>query len=91
MLDEQVRIVKEMSKMAKETWNITQQQFNLGRVRANAVHSAEAAYLSTLTQINDFERQIRATGTPSRCSSDSPVSRSPVPHWQPSRCPTSLP
>ena len=59
MLDEQVRIVKEMSKMAKETWNITQQQFNLGRVRANAVHSAEAAYLSTQTQLNDFERQIR--------------------------------
>ena len=61
MFDEQLRIVKEMSKMAKETWNITQQQFNLGRVRANAVHSAEAAYLSTLTQINDFERQICAT------------------------------
>ena len=61
MFDEQLRIVKEMSKMAKETWNITQQQFNLGRARANAVHSAEAAYLSTLTQINDFERQIRAT------------------------------
>jgi NodT family efflux transporter outer membrane factor (OMF) lipoprotein len=61
MLDEQVRIVKEMSKMAKETWNITQQQFNLGRVRANAVHSAEAAYLSTQTQLNDFERQIRST------------------------------
>ena len=61
MFDEQLRIVKEMSKMAKETWNITQQQFNLGRARANAVHSAEAAYLHTLTQINDFERQIRAT------------------------------
>lgn len=61
MFDEQLRIVKEMSKMAKETWNVTQQQFNLGRARANAVHSAEAAYLSTLTQINDFERQIRAT------------------------------
>ena len=61
MFDEQLRIVKEMSKMAKETWNVTQQQFDLGRARANAVHSAEAAYLSTLTQINDFERQIRAT------------------------------
>ena len=61
MFDEQLRIVKEMSKMSKETWEITQQQFNLGRTRANAVHSAEAAYLSTLTQINDFERQIRAT------------------------------
>ncbi len=61
MLDEQLRIVTEMSKMAKETWNVTEKQFNLGRARANAVHSAEAAYLSTLTQINDFERQIRAT------------------------------
>ena len=61
MLDEQLRIVKTMSKMAKETWSMSQQQFELGRTRANAVHSAEAAYLSTLTQINDFERQIRAT------------------------------
>jgi len=61
MFDEQLRIVTEMSKMAKRTFDITQQQFNLGRARANAVHSAEAAYISTLTQINDFERQIRST------------------------------
>jgi NodT family efflux transporter outer membrane factor (OMF) lipoprotein len=61
MFDEQLRIVKEMSQMSKRTWDITQQQFNLGHARANAVHSAEAAYLSTLAQINDFERQIRST------------------------------
>ena len=61
MLDEQLRITKEMAGMAKRTWEITQQQFELGRARANAVLSAEAAYLSTLTKINDFERQIRST------------------------------
>ena len=61
MLDEQLRIVTEMSKMSKETWDITKQQFNLGRARSTSVHSAEAAYLSTLTQANDFKRQIRAT------------------------------
>jgi outer membrane protein TolC len=36
-------------------------QYNLGRVRSTSVQSAEAAYLSTLTQANDFRRQIRAT------------------------------
>ena len=61
MLDEQLRITKEMAGMAKRTWEITQQQFELGRARANAVLSSEAAYLSTLTKINDFERQIRST------------------------------
>ena len=61
MLDEQLAIVTEMSKMAKETWEMMQQQFNLGRVRSTSVQSAEAAYLSTQTQANDFRRQIRAT------------------------------
>ncbi len=61
MLDEQLRIVTEMSAMSKETWEMMQQQFNLGRVRSTSVQSAEAAYLSTLTQANDFKRQIRAT------------------------------
>ena len=36
-------------------------QYNLGRVRSTGVQSAEAAYLSTLTQANEFRRQIRAT------------------------------
>ena len=61
MLDEQLRIVTEMSKMAKETWDMMALQHQLGRVRSISVQSAEAAYLSTQTQANDFRRQIRAT------------------------------
>ena len=61
MLDEQLRIVTEMGKMAKETWEMMQLQYKLGRVRSISVQSAEAAYLSTQTQANDFRRQIRAT------------------------------
>ena len=61
MLDEQLRIVTEMSGMAKETWEMMQLQYNLGRVRSTNVQSAQAAYLSTQTQMNDFRRQIRAT------------------------------
>ena len=61
MLDEQLRIVTEMSQMSKETWEMMQLQYNLGRVRSTSVQSAEAAYISTQTQANDFRRQIRAT------------------------------
>ena len=61
MLDEQLRIVTEMSKMAKETWDMMALQYNVGRMRSTSVQSAEAAYLSTQTQANDFRRQIRAT------------------------------
>jgi NodT family efflux transporter outer membrane factor (OMF) lipoprotein len=61
MLDEQLRIVTEMSKMAKETWEMMKLQHQLGRMRSTSVQSAEAAYLSTQTQANDFRRQIRAT------------------------------
>ena len=60
-LDEQLRIVNEMSTMAKETWEMMELQYNLGRARSVNVQSAQAAYLSTLTQANDFRRQIRAT------------------------------
>ena len=61
MLDEQLRIVTEMSQMAKETWDMMKLQHQLGRMRSTSVQSAEAAYLSTQTQANDFRRQIRAT------------------------------
>ena len=61
MLDEQLRIVTEMSQMSKETWEMMQKQFELGRMRSTSVQSAQAAYLNTQTQINDFKRQIRAT------------------------------
>ena len=61
MLDRQLQIVTEMSQMAKETWEMMQLQYKLGRMRSTSVQSAEAAYLSTLTQANDMRRQIRAT------------------------------
>jgi NodT family efflux transporter outer membrane factor (OMF) lipoprotein len=61
MLDEQLRIVTEMSQMSKETWEMMQKQFELGRIRSTSVQSAQAAYLNNQTQINEFKRQIRAT------------------------------
>ncbi|MBQ2193047.1 MAG: efflux transporter outer membrane subunit [Prevotella sp.] len=61
MLDEQLAIVNEMSRMSKETWEMMKLQYQLGRVRSTGVQSAEAAYLSTQTTANDFRRQIRAT------------------------------
>ncbi len=61
MLDEQMHIVTEMSKMAKETYEMMKLQHQLGRMRSTNVQSAEAAYLSTLTQANEFRRQIRST------------------------------
>ena len=61
MLDEQLRIVTEMSEMAKETWDMMKLQYQLGRMRSTSVQSAEASYLSILTQANDMRRQIRST------------------------------
>ena len=61
MLDEQLVIVNEMSRMSKEPWEMMKLQYQLGRVRSTGVQSAEAAYLSTQTTANDFRRQIRAT------------------------------
>lgn len=61
MLDEQLRITTDMSDMAKETWEMMKLQYQLGRMRSTSVLSAEAAYLATQTQINEFKRQIRAT------------------------------
>ena len=61
MLDKQLAIVTEMGQMAKETWEMMQMQYQLGRVRSTNVQSAQAAYLSTQTQANEFRRQIRAT------------------------------
>ena len=61
MLDKQLAIVNEMAAMSKETWDMMKLQYNLGRVRSVSVQSAEAAYLSTQTQANDFRRQIRST------------------------------
>ncbi|MCH5307175.1 MAG: TolC family protein [Prevotella sp.] len=61
MLDKQLEITEEMTKMAKETWEMMQLQYQLGRMRSTSVQSAEANYLNTQTQANEFRRQIRAT------------------------------
>ena len=61
MLDKQLAIVTEMGDMAKETWEMMKLQYQLGRMRSTSVQSAQAAYLSTQPQANDFRRQIRAT------------------------------
>jgi NodT family efflux transporter outer membrane factor (OMF) lipoprotein len=61
MLDKQVQIVEEMSRMSKETWEMMKLQHQLGRMRSTSVQSAEAAYLSMQTRANDFKRQIRST------------------------------
>ncbi len=61
MLDEQLKIVTDMSEMAKETWDMMKLQYQLGRMRSTSVQSAEAAYLSMQTQANDMRRQIRST------------------------------
>lgn len=61
MLDQQLAIVSEMSQLSKETWEMMKLQHELGRMRSTSVQSAEAAYLSTLTQANEFRRQIRMT------------------------------
>ena len=53
--------VTEMSEMAKETWEMMKLQYQLGRMRSTSVQSAEASYLSILTQANDVRRQIRST------------------------------
>ena len=61
MLDRQLQIVTEMSQMSRETWEMMQKQYQLGRVRSTSVQSAQAAYLSMQTQANDMRRQIRST------------------------------
>ena len=61
MLDKQMEIVDEMSRMSKDTWEMMKLQHQLGRVRSTGVQSAEAAYLSMQTRSNEFKRQIRST------------------------------
>lgn len=61
MLDEQVKILDDMTRLTKETWDIMKVQKSLGRVRSTGVQSAENNYYSTLTQRADLMRQIRET------------------------------
>lgn len=61
MLDEQLRIVNDMSKLTKDTWDMMKLQKNLGRAKETSVQSAESNYYAVLAQATDLKRQIRET------------------------------
>lgn len=61
MMDKEVEILDDMTKLTKETWEIMKTQMELGRVRSTGVQSAENNYYSTLTQKTELLRQIRDT------------------------------
>lgn len=61
MLDKQLRVVNDMSKLVEETWNIMKIQKELGRVKETSVQSAEANLYSVQAQAADLKRQIRET------------------------------
>ena len=59
MLDRQVEIMDDMSKLTKDTWDMMKLQMQLGRYRSTSVQSAEASHYNVLTQVEDLKRQIR--------------------------------
>ena len=61
MLDKQLQVVNDMTKLTEETWNIMKIQKDLGRVKETSVQSAEANYYSVQAQAADLKRQIRET------------------------------
>ena len=61
MLDKQLRVVNDMSKLVEETWNIMKIQKELGRVKETSVQSAVANLYSVQAQAADLKRQIRET------------------------------
>ena len=61
MLDRQLEVVNDMSKLTEETLRIMRLQKDLGRVRETSVQSAEANYYSVLAQATDLKRSIRET------------------------------
>ena len=61
MLDKQLQVVNDMSKLVEETWNIMKIQKELGRVKETSVQSAEANLYSVKAQAADLKRQIRET------------------------------
>ena len=61
MLDKQLQVVNDMSKLVEETWNIMKIQTELGRVKETSVQSAEANLYSVQAQAADLKRQIRET------------------------------
>ena len=61
MLDKQLQVVNDMSKLVEETWNIMKIQKELGRVKETSVQSAEDNLYSVHAQAADLKRQIRET------------------------------
>ena len=61
MLDKQLQVVNDMSKLVEETWNIMKIQKELGRVKETSVQSAEANLYSVQAQAADLKRRIRET------------------------------
>lgn len=61
MLDKQLQVVNDMTKLTEDTWNIMKIQKDLGRVKETSVQSAEANYYSVQAQATDLKRQIRET------------------------------
>lgn len=61
MLDKQLSLVNDMTKLTKDTWDLMKLQKELGGVRETAVQSAEAQYYYVQTQAADLKRQIRET------------------------------
>lgn len=61
MLDKQLQVVTDMTKLTEETWKIMKIQKELGRVKETSVQSAEANMYSVQAQAADLKRQIRET------------------------------
>ena len=61
MLDKQLQVVDNMTKLTEETWNIMKIQKELGRVKETSVQSAEANMYSVKAQSTELKRQIRET------------------------------
>lgn len=61
MLDKQLEVVNDMTKLTEETWKIMKIQKELRRVKETSVQSAEANYYSVQAQATDLKRQIRET------------------------------
>lgn len=68
MLDKELRIVDDMEKLTKDTWDIMKVQHQtVAGVRSTAVQSAEANYLNVKTQKEDLKRQVERLKTVCRC------------------------
>ncbi len=62
MLDRQLEIVNDMSRITKETWDMMKTLQELGTgYNSTSVSSAEANYYSVLAEATDLKRQIRET------------------------------